>query len=128
MTRSRRAVALAAVAASGLVLAACGSSGSSNLVAVPVVQGQGVDQAAIALCNAGLRVRDSVYEPGMRVSAPPKYVAEPALRGVVQPITVTGTNPAGGARVLPGSAVSMTFAGGPKYVVVGVPTKHCIIG
>jgi len=62
----------------------------------------------------------------MRVSAPPKYIAEPAFRGVAQPVTVIGTTPAGGVRVMPGATVSMTFAGGPKYVVVVVPTKRCV--
>lgn len=85
-----------------------------------------MDQAAVALCTAGLRVRDSVYAPGLRVSAPPKYIAEPAMRGGAQPVTVIGTNPAGGVRVMPGSPVSMTLAGGTKYVIVLVPTRQCV--
>jgi beta-lactam-binding protein with PASTA domain len=131
MNRAGRAVALAAVAVSGLALAACGSSGSSTLVAVPVVQEQGVDQAAVALFKAGLRISDSVYVPGMRDSSPtvpPKYIAEPAFRGVfAQPIMVTGTRPAGGTRVTPGSTVWIVLAGRTtKYSFFVVPTRQCV--
>jgi beta-lactam-binding protein with PASTA domain len=129
MTRTRRAVVLAAaVAGTGLLVTACGSSGSSNLVAVPVVQGQGLDQAAVALCKAGLRVRDSIYMPGLRVSGPtvpPKYIADPAMRGGVHPVTVIGTNPAGGVRVTPGSTVSITLTGNRPTLVL-VPKRQCV--
>jgi beta-lactam-binding protein with PASTA domain len=129
MNRSGRAVALAAVAASGLIWAGCGSE-SANLVAVPPVQGQGVDQAAIALCKAGLRIDDSIYVPGFRVSGPttpPKYIAEPAMRGGAQPVTVTGTMPAAGSRVTPGSTVSIVLSGGTtKYSFFVVPTRQCV--
>ena len=85
-----------------------------------------MDQAAVALCKAGLRIHDSVYEPWVPVPVPHKYTASPALRGVANPPTVTGTNPAGGDRVMPGSTVSIILAGGTKYTLFAVPSRLCI--
>jgi beta-lactam-binding protein with PASTA domain len=129
MSWGKRIVAIGAAAAGALALAACGSSSTANLTAVPVTKGLTVQEAAAVLCKAGLRVHGSVYIPGLPVlgpTMPPEYNASPAhRRALAEDPTVAATNPPGGGQVARGASVTMILTGHKDNLTIVVPTGRC---